>query len=355
MLQIKVKDIFLIPVYLFSILMGSAVMAQAKPPRVVADNPVAFPVWLAEFKQEALGQGISESTLEQAFSGINPDPKVIKLDRHQPEFTQTYAQYISKRLSETRIRRGREKLSEEAALFKQVSNEIGVQPRFIASIWGMETNYGSFTGGYNVIQSLTTLAYDMRRPTYFRRELLKALQILDEGHISPEEMKGSWAGAMGHGQFMPSSFFGYAYDFDRDAKKDIWTNKGDVFASIGNYLKKHGWRGDRTWGREVKLPEDVDGLWQKVKNNKKIKSCRRSLRHHSKQMSLSEWQALGVRTKYGADLPNVGERDFMASLVMPDGRDGPAYLTYRNFRALLSYNCSNSYALGVSLLSDQLQ
>lgn len=353
-MKTRAKNILFISLSLLSISFNAVVVAQAKE-RIVADNPVAFSVWLAEFKREALGQGISDAILKEAFAGITPDPKVIKLDRHQPEFTQTYEQYIAKRVSESRIKRGREKLSEHEELFGDVSDKIGVQSRFIASIWGMETNYGSFTGGYNVIKSLTTLAYDMRRPTFFRKELHKALKILEEGHITPSQMKGSWAGAMGHGQFMPSSFFGYAYDFDQDDKKDIWTNKADVFASIGNYLKKHGWRGDRTWGREVQLPQDVEGLLKKVKNTEKIRSCRRSLKHHSKQLTLSEWQALGVRTKYGADLPDVGSRDFMASLVLPDGAGGPAYLTYRNFRAILSYNCSNSYALGVSLLSDQLQ
>ncbi|WP_417318222.1 lytic murein transglycosylase [Emcibacter sp.] len=321
----------------------------------VPDNPQPFEVWLADLKQEALEQGISPGTLETAFTNVAPIPKIIELDRRQPEFTQTYAQYISRRVSPTRIAKGREKISEFSGLLSPVAQSMGVQERFIAAIWGMETNYGSYTGGYSVIAALTTLAYDMRRPTYFRKELLRALKILDEGHISPEDMKGSWAGAMGQGQFMPSSFYSYAYDFDQDGRKDIWVNESDVFASIANYLKRHGWREDQTWGREVTLPEDVDGLWEKVQQTGKIKSCRRALKDHSKQLSLDEWKALGVKSKFGGDLPDVGERPFKASLVMPAGKDGPAYLTYENFRSILRYNCSNFYALGVSLLADELR
>ena len=323
--------------------------------KIVPDNPQPFDVWLQDLKAEALQQGISEATLEAAFAEVAPIPRIIELDRKQPEFTQTYQQYITRRVSATRIAKGREKIQEFSTVLSPVADKMGVQDRFIAAIWGMETNYGGYTGGYSVVAALATLAYDMRRPDFFRKELLRALKILDEGHIAPDDMKGSWAGAMGQGQFMPSSFFAFAYDFDGDGHKDIWLNEADVFASIANYLKKHGWNESQTWGREVKLPEDVDGLWEKVKQTGKIKSCRRALKDHSKQLSLEEWKALGVKTKFGGELPNVGERPFKASLVMPAGKDGPAYLTYENYRSLLRYNCSNFYALGVSLLSDELK
>ncbi len=318
-------------------------------------NPRSFADWRADLKIEALAKGVSSKTFDMAFEGIEPNPKVIRLDRHQPEFTQTYFQYISKRVSQTRIKKGREKILENAGLLNDVSRKIGVQDRFIAAIWGMETNYGSYSGGYNVIRSLATLAYDMRRSKYFRTQLIRALNILEQGHVVPENFKGSWAGAMGQGQFMPSSFFAYAYDFDGDGRKDIWDNRADVFASIGNYLKQHGWQSNRTWGRQVMLPDDVAGLWQKVKQTEKVKSCRRALKHHSKRLTMTSWQELGVRTIYGADLPKVADPGFTASLVMPAGPDGPAFLTYRNFRAILSYNCSNFYALGVSLLSDEIK
>ncbi|WP_321391191.1 lytic murein transglycosylase [Emcibacter sp.] len=339
--------------FFLSILVSlSSLQAEEK---IIPDNPQPFGVWLEELKAEALGNGISAETLRQALANIEPIPRIIELDRKQPEFTQTYEEYISRRVSPTRIAKGREKIGEFSSVLTPVSDNMGVQDRFIAAIWGMETNYGGYTGGYNVIAALATLAYDMRRPDFFRKELLRALEILDQGHIAPEDMKGSWAGAMGQGQFMPSSFFAYAYDFDGDGRKDIWIDEADVFASIANYLKKHGWQADQTWGREVSLPEDVDGLWEKVKQKEKIKSCRRALKDHSKQLTLEEWKALGVKTKFGGDLPDVGDRPFKASLVMPAGKDGPAYLTYENFRSILKYNCSNYYALGVSLLSDELK
>ena len=331
---------------------GSSLWAKE---RIVPDNPQSFADWRMELKTEALSEGISEATFDAAFGGIKPNPKVIKLDRHQPEFTQTYFQYIAKRVSQTRIKNGRKKVAENADILKTVADKIGVQQRFIAGIWGMETNYGSYSGGYNVIRSLATLAYDMRRPKFFRTQLIKALNILEEGHVAADDFKGSWAGAMGQGQFMPSSFFAYAYDFDGDGKKDIWANKSDVFASIANYLKEHGWQSNRTWGRQVRLPKDVTGLLEKVKQTEKVKYCRRALKHHSKQFTLDEWQAMGVRTIYGSDLPAITDPEFKASLIMPAGPEGPAFLTYRNSRALLSYNCSNYYALGVSLLADELK
>jgi len=333
----------------------SSIAAVAKNVKVVPENPQSFSDWRMDLKVEALANGISAETFDLAFEGITPDPKVIKLDRHQPEFTQTYNEYISKRVSSARIANGRQKMTENGDILNIVSQKIGVQDRFIAGIWGMETNYGSYTGGYNVIRSLATLAYDMRRSKYFRTQLIKALVILEEGHVDPSHFKGSWAGAMGQGQFMQSSFFAYAYDFDEDGRKDIWDNKADVFASIGNYLKEHGWQSERTWGRQVILPKDVDLLWQKVKQTKKVTSCRRALKDHSRQLTMTEWQELGVRTIYGSDLPLVADPAFVASLVMPAGKDGPAFLTYKNFRAILSYNCSNYYALGVSLLSDELK
>ncbi|MCK5424598.1 MAG: lytic murein transglycosylase [Emcibacter sp.] len=321
----------------------------------VPDNPQPFSVWLNDLKTEALTSGITEAVFAEAFDGVEPNPKVIKLDRHQPEFTQSYYGYIAKRVSQTRIKKGRVKVGEYSDTLKAVFYKIGVPQQFIAGIWGMETNYGSYTGGYSVIRSLATLAYDMRRPKYFRSQLIPALTILQEGHVSAEDFKGSWAGAMGQGQFMQSSFFAYAYDFDGDGKKDIWNNEADVFASIANYLKEHGWQTGQAWGRQVMLPSDVDGLWNKVKQTEKVIVCRRALKDHSKQFILAEWQKMGVRTIDGNDLSNVDDPSLVASLVMPEGADGPAFLTYQNFRAILSYNCSNFYALGVSLLAEELK
>ncbi|MEE8371245.1 MAG: lytic murein transglycosylase, partial [Sphingomonadales bacterium] len=221
-----------------------------------------------------------------------------------------------------------------------------------AAIWGMETNFGSYSGGMDVIRSLATLAYDPRRSAFFRKELFNALRILEEGHIAPKDMKGSWAGAMGQSQFMPSSFNAYAQDFDGDGRADIWLTKADVFASIAHYLKKHKWRDDLTWGRAVTLPANMADLEAEIALVRQPKACRRALRHHSRILPLETWQKLGVRRLNGDDLP---KRNVGASLVRPAGADGPAYLTYDNFRAILSYNCSNFYAIAVGQISDALR
>ncbi|MCP5382798.1 MAG: lytic murein transglycosylase [Kordiimonadaceae bacterium] len=334
------------------------IIINANAQRQVEDNPVPFETWLADLKVEALQEGVSQRILDLTFDGLTPDPKVVELDRRQPEFTQTAEEYLEKRVSPLRIKNGRKKMQEFADVLDPSAKNIAVQKRFIASIWGMETNYGTFTGNYNVVRSLMTLAYDMRRSSFFRKELLKALLILEEGHIAPDQMTGSWAGAMGQGQFMPTSFFAYAYDMDGDGKKNIWTDEADVFGSIGNYLSVHGWRPDQTWGREVKLPDDLaarQALVDLTHEPNPPRSCKRALSAHSKKYSLDEWQQMGVRNLDGSDLPKVANSNIEATLLMPMGIDGPAYLTYQNFRTILTYNCSNLYALGVSLLSDELK
>lgn len=336
----------------------SSLFFSAYAQRQVPDNPVPFEEWLTEFKAEAKSNGISDEILSAAFNGLTPNPKVVELDRRQPEFTQTAAQYLERRVSPLRIKNGRKKMNEFAEVLNPSARDIAVQKRFIAAIWGMETNYGTYTGDFNIVRSLMTLAYDMRRSAFFRKELMKALQILEEGHIAPDKMIGSWAGAMGQGQFMPTSFFAYAYDMDKDGKKDIWTNEADVFGSIGNYLSVHGWRPDQTWGREVKLPDDLaarQALVDLTHEPNPPRSCKRALSDHSKKYSLDEWQEMGVRNLDGSDLPKVVNTNIEATLLMPMGIEGPAYLTYQNFRSILTYNCSNLYALGVSLLSDELK
>ena len=315
--------------------------------------PPPFAPWLAELKAEALAVGISQATLERALAGLEPDPDVIARDRRQPEFTQTAAQYLAKRVSPTRIAQGREMMRRHRALLAAVEKAYGVQPRFIVAIWGLETNYGRYTGDWSVVRSLATLAWDRRRSSYFRTELINALKILDAGHIAPEAMRGSWAGAMGQSQFMPSSFLRYAEDFDGDGRRDIWGDPADVFASIANYLKKAGWRSDLTWGRPVRLPADGAALWEHVRRTAPPKSCGRALRDHSRLLPLAEWQMLGVRRMDGRDLPN--RPTLPASLVQPDGPESQAYLTYSNFRAILRYNCSNLYALAVGLLADAIK
>ncbi|MCS5604778.1 MAG: lytic murein transglycosylase [Alphaproteobacteria bacterium] len=311
-------------VALISVLLLSAVPGSAED----------FQIWLGKLRVEAEGKGISQSVLDEALAGIQPIPRVIELDRRQPEFTLTFTQYRDRVVPQSRIKKGRVKYQENRDLLEEIGGKIGVQPRFIVALWGIETDFGRVTGGFKVIPALATLAHDGRRSAYFRKELLNALQILHEGHIAPKEMMGSWAGAMGQSQFMPSSFLAHAVDYDGDGRRDIWTTRPDVFASAANYLAKSGWRADQTWGREVKLPRDFDFALADLKVRKPI----------------GGWQALGVRQPDGGDLPT---RQLSASIVLPEkGKMSPAYLVYSNYRTTLRWNRSTYFALAVGLLSD---
>ena len=293
-----------------------------------------FQIWLGKLRVEAEGKGISQSVLDEALAGVQPIPRVIELDRRQPEFTLTFTQYRDRVVPQSRIKKGRVKYQENRDLLEEIGGKIGVQPRFIVALWGIETDFGRVTGGFKVIPALATLAHDGRRSAFFRKALLNALQILHEGHIAPKEMMGSWAGAMGQSQFMPSSFLAHAVDYDGDGRRDIWTTRPDVFASAANYLAKSGWRADQTWGREVKLPRDFDFALADLKVRKPI----------------GGWQALGVRQPDGGDLPT---RQLSASIVLPEkGKMSPAYLVYSNYRTTLRWNRSTYFALAVGLLSD---
>ena len=220
-----------------------------------ASAQTSFQQWLDGVRAEAEALGISDATLDAALSGINPIDRVLELDRSQPEGRLSFAESLQRQTPQARIDRGRRLLEENRDLLAEIGAAYGVQPRFIVALWGMETSYGSFTGGYPVIQSLVTLAYDGRRSAYFRAESMKALQILDEGHIAIADMKGSWAGAMGQSQFMPSNFLRLAVDHDGDGKRDIWSTRADVFASAANFLATAGWNDDVTWGRQVRVPK----------------------------------------------------------------------------------------------------
>ena len=301
----------------------------------VAQAQTPFQKWVDGVRAEAEGLGISGTTLDLALSGINPIDRVLELDRSQPEGRITFAEYLQRQTPQARVDRGRRLLVENRDLLAEIGTAYGVQPRFIVALWGMETSYGSVTGGYSVIESLATLAYDGRRSDYFRRELMKALQILDEGHIAIADMKGSWAGAMGQSQFMPSNFLRLAVDHDGDGRRDIWTTRADVFASAANFLSEAGWNDDVTWGRQVRLPTGFD----------------RSQAGLDTSRSLLEWQALGVRRADGHDLPAVSVG---ASLVLPDGPDGSAYLVYQNYRALMNWNRSTYFATTVGILADRI-
>lgn len=307
-----------------------------------------FQAWLQVLIAEARERGISDRIIEQALIPVTPIPQVVSNDRNQAEFVETLDQYLEKRVTDWRIQNGRTRLTRHSDLLEQVAAEYGVPARIIVAIWGIETNYGNFTGGTDVIRALVTLAYDPRRADYFRRELFSALDILQQGHIDHGSMKGSWAGAMGQSQFMPSSFLSYAVDFDGDGRRDIWTTEADVFASIANYLKNAGWRAGELWGREVTLPSDYHQRASQWSQGDVSYSCS-VLRRHTVQMPVTDWQMAGVRRADGAPLP---ASDIPASVVLPDGEGGRAFLTYPNFRAILRYNCANNYALAVAKLAD---
>ena len=292
-----------------------------------------FADWLVELREEALGRGIATTTLDAAFEGVEPIPRVIELDRKQPEFTITFAQYLQRVAPESRVKKARRKLAEHKALLTAIGRKYGVQPRFIVALWGIETDFGRVLGGFPVIAALATLAHDGRRSAFFRTELLHALTILDEGHTRPAAMMGSWAGAMGQNQFMPSSFVNFAVDEDGDGRRDIWSTPTDVFASAANYLAQSGWQDDQTWGRRVVLPVGFDDGLADLKIVKR----------------LGAWQALGVRRADGSGLPR---RQLSASLVLPEGPEGRAYLVYDNFRTTLTWNRSTFFALAVGLLAD---
>lgn len=294
-----------------------------------------FASWLVAFKLEASAAGISKATLEEAFEGVEPLSEVVELDRKQPEFTQTFWRYLDRRVTQQRIEQGRKLLAKHRRLFKEVQARYGVPPRFLVAFWGLESNFGKHMGDTPVISSLATLAYDRRRSEFFRGQLLDALRIADGGHADLAQLKGSWAGAMGQLQFMPSTYLNYAVDGDGDGRRDIWTSYPDIFASAANYLSSIGWRGREIWGREVRLPSGFD----------------LSLADLDIKKPISAWHRLGVRRANGRRLPRARME---GSIVLPGGHGGPAFLVYQNFESILIWNRSLLYALSVGQLSDQL-
>ena len=298
--------------------------------------------WLEQLRADARAEGISDETLDAALDNVALIPRVIELDRKQPEFTLTFAQYLDRVVPQSRKNRARARFETHRALLEEIGDKYGVQPRFIVALWGIETDFGRVLGGFDVIPALVSLAYDGRRSAFFRGELMHALKIIDEGHITADSMKGSWAGAMGQSQFMPSSFRRYAEDYNGDGRRDIWGTQSDVFASAANYLKRSGWRDDITWGREVRLPTSG------------IASPAQAMALHDGKVwkRLPEWAGLGIRNIDGDELPS---RNIRARLVLPDGEDGRAYLVYDNYEAILKWNRSNYFAIAVGTLSDSMR
>jgi len=292
-----------------------------------------FNTFLLKTSKEAEQKGVSTQIIKDFQKKSVFIPRVIELDRSQPEFKLTLDEYLKKVVTSSRIKKANKKYNENKDILKKVSEHYGVQPRFLVSLWGIETDFGRLTGGFSVISALSTLAFEGRRHEYFKKELLNALTIINEGHISFDKMTGSWAGAMGQCQFMPSSFLNYATDWNKDGSKDIWNSKPDVFASAANYLKKVGWSNQLTWGRKVYL-----GNYNNKVNDKKY-------------VSLSDWTSSGILDENKNHLPKVNVK---ARLIIPKNYGEYGYLVYRNFDALLNWNRSNYFAIAVGKLSDTI-
>jgi membrane-bound lytic murein transglycosylase B len=333
-------------IFVVVILLEGRTRAQDQAPDTPPASP-PFSDWLVALKQEARDRGFSDALLNQALDGIEPLEHVVQSDRSQAELNPGFARYLSTRLTPTMIRRGKEKATEHGTILRQVERKFDVQHRFLLALWGIETRYGRVTGNVPVFQALATLAWEPRRATFFRGELFNALTMVQRGHIDAPSMTGSWAGAMGQTQFMPSSYLSYAVDFDGDGRRDIWKSTGDALASIANYLKGFGWNGDETWGREVKATSAVRAEIART-IPKRTEGCY-ALRNMTERRPLAEWEKLGVRLVNGRPLPHAA---IPAGFVDVGER---AFLVYPNYDAILAYNCAHYYALTVALLSDRLR
>jgi membrane-bound lytic murein transglycosylase B len=306
----------------------------------------SFGEWLQTVRADALARGIKPSTLDIALTDLAPVDIVLERDRQQAEFTLDLSAYLRRRLAPETVRTARHRLKDRASLTQRVAAAYGVEPRVQIAVWGLESNFGRFSGVRPVIPSLATLAYDDRRRGLFRGELLDALTILDTGDMQYEELRGSWAGAMGQTQFLPSSYLSWAVDFDKDGRRNIWSSEPDVFASIANYLRGHGWVKGVRWGYAVAVPSRAAARVAEVPL--RASGCR-AVRDLSEPRSLKEWKALGITPARGATAVPSSTRQ--ASLLRIDNK---AWLVTGNYEALLGYNCAHTYALSVATLADRL-
>lgn len=317
---------------LFSAAPALAADPEAPPPAIVDPG---FAPWLAQLKQDALASGISAQTWDAALANFQPISRVIELDQRQPEFVDTFWNYLDRRIDAKRLALGRDRLREQRNLLKAVRAKYGIPAPILIAFWGMETQFGRSMGSFPIPAALATLSYDNRRSAFFRAELLSALTILEQRHLPVADMKGSWAGAMGQMQFMPSTFLRFAIDADGDGRKDIWHSLPDAFFSAANYLRQSGWRGDEIWGREVRLPEGFN-----------YDDARLDLKR-----PVTRWAELGVRQASGKTLPNANVN---GAIILPQGCNGPAFLVYRNFDVIMEWNRSINYALAIGHLADRL-
>ena len=313
----------------------AAVPAASNIAVLSAAKADSFQAFLTRIRNEAARAGIRPATLNVAFAGLEPNQGVLERDRKQPEFTMTWARYRTLLLTDQRIANGRAAMNQNRDLFRRVQDRVGVWSGVVAGIWGLESSFGTKTGDFRVVEALATLAWEGRRASFFQGELLAALKILDHGDVSPARMTGSYAGAMGQPQFMPTSYLQYAVDFDGHGRRDIWTSVPDVLGSIANYLARSGWRSGESWGQQVLVPAGFDPAWA-GRGNKR---------------PLAEWAREGVRPLEGRW---TAGSDTQAAVLMPDGAGGEAFVVFGNFAAIRRYNPSDYYALLVGLLGDRL-
>lgn len=305
-----------------------------------------FEEWLQGVVDEAHARGFSDDLIAATLSGLTPIPRVVERDTSQAEFTITFDRYFRTRVTPRIIRMGRQHAMQERTLLRRIRAEYGVPPGIVLAIWGIESHYGQFTGAYPVFQALATLAWEPRRANFFRGELFKALSIVQGGYIDAKTMTGSWAGAMGQPQFMPSSYLEHAVDFNKDGLRDIWHSKDDTLASIASYLKNYGWEAGQTWGREVKVSDAARAAIARIPMRDAGCSAKRMM---TERRPLGVWREAGVRLMSGAALPTA---DLGASLVEVGGH---SVLVYPNYETILDYNCAHLYALSVAMLADRLQ
>lgn len=323
---------------------AKAVAAEAAPV-VSADSSAAtvaplpqpdFATCIPQLQQRARDAGVSAATVENVLAQVQYVPRVIELDRKQPEFSETFRNYLTLRVTDQRIDQGRKLLAQHRALLQQLERDYGVPPHYLLAFWGLETNYGSFLGKMPVLDSLATLACDPRRSEYFTLELLEALKLVDSGTVTPEKFIGSWAGAVGNMQFMPTNYRRYAVDADSSGKPDLWRSVPDALTSAANYLNQIGWQKNRRWGREVRLPKNFDYAQASLQQRK----------------SLQEWRALGVMLADGGALP---AQDLQGAILVPSGHTGPAFIVYDNFDVIMKWNRSEFYAISVGHLADRIK
>ncbi|MEY8881270.1 lytic murein transglycosylase [Donghicola sp. XS_ASV15] len=317
--------------------MRPALAQQSEVPQVTEIAAESgYAAWVSGFRGRALSQGISEATLQKAFSGAKYLPDVVRRDRNQSEFTKTLWDYLDSAVSDARVRNGKAALQQNASTLNAIEKQYGVEKEIVAAIWGLESAYGSYRGDTDIVSALSTLAFDGRRGAFFEQQLIAALQILQSGDVSARNMKGSWAGAMGHTQFIPTSYLDYAVDHNGDGRRDIWSDDPtDALASTAAYLSKFGWVTGMPWGVEVILPDGFDY----------------TLADRSILRMPSDWARLGVTDTKGVPIRDFGS----ASILLPAGAEGAAFMIFKNFEVLERYNTADAYVIGVGHLGDRLR